>query len=280
VSEVSALPITVTKQPELELRESVDAAGKKQHAYYLRGEDGKQKRIPGVTTVCGVLDKPALKPWAAKMAAAYLLGERDPMNPDAWLNPPTWEAGKVYQADEIAYHCDRARQWHSDTARKAADLGTAAHDWMEGYIYGVEQPMPEHEKVKASVEKFLNWRAAHQVEWIEAEWSVTDGKVGGKIDVLARVDGVVRVLDLKTGNGIWPEQVIQVGKYHSMAAALCPGLDARPIILHASKDNGDFHAYELPVDPGFCAEFFARLYEDYRALQELNKATKAMVGMS
>ncbi len=31
--------------------------------------DGNDKRLPGVTTVLGVLDKPALVPWAARQAA-------------------------------------------------------------------------------------------------------------------------------------------------------------------------------------------------------------------
>jgi hypothetical protein len=261
--------VAVTKQPGLEYRDS-------NHSYWLDG-----KRILGVTTICGVLEKPALVPWVGKMAAEFLLGTRDPFHPDQWLNPPAWEAGQAYTTEQIAELATTAGRWHADTKRKAADFGTAAHDWIEAYIYGEKRPEPEAPEVKASCAAFVEWIARHHVEFVEVEWSVTDGKVGGKLDALALVDGVLRVLDHKTGKGIYMESVIQVGKYHRMASVLTSvPLVARPIILHEPKDGSGFAAYELPVSPELCGEMFEHLYAAYEIKKEMEKATKAMQPMN
>lgn len=261
--------VTVTKQPGLEYRDS-------NHSYWLDG-----KRLPGVTTICGVMEKPALISWAGKMATEFLLGARDVFHPDVWVNPPMWEAGRAYTEQEIAELAASAGSWHRATKEKAADFGTSAHDWIERDIYGVKQDLPEAPEVKASCVAWLEWKARHHVEIIEVEWSVTDGKVGGKLDALALVDGILRVLDHKTGKGIYLESVIQVGQYHQMAVPLTSQpIVGWPIVLHEPKDGRGFAAYELPVSPEMCGEMFDTLYRAYKLKGEMEKKVKGMQPMN
>ena len=257
----------VLTQPGFSFRES-------DHSYWLNG-----KRLPGVTTIDGVLDKPALIWWAGDMAREFLVGKRDVFNPDQWATPPAMEAGRAYSEQEITALAVAAGGWHRATKEKAADFGSAAHDWIEADIYGVKQEKPKAPEVLSAVTAFLEWKARHHVEFVEVEWAIHDpaGRVGGKLDALALVDGILRVLDHKTGKGIYMESVIQVGQYHMMAAPLIDQpLVGWPIILHEPKNGSGFAAYELPVSPEKCGEMFDHLYAAYRLKYEIEKATKAM----
>ena len=284
--------ITVQAQPGFECREWVDEeTGKNEHAYYL-----DKKRMPGVTTICDVLDKPQLNMWRPKMATQFLLGKRDESNPEQWDQPPMWEAGVAYTPEQITELATKAGKWWKEQTSTAADYGTAAHDWIEGDLYGVKQAVPEIPQVLSSVTAWLEWKAQHHFEAVEVEWAIcqrywkvdpftgektANGAVGAKLDVLALVDGILRVVDHKTGKGIWLSSILQVGKYHMMAEPLLSEpLAGRPIILHEPKDGRGFAAYELPVAPETCGQMFDTLYAAYKLKCEIEKKVKGMQPMS
>lgn len=253
--------ITLKKQEGFELRESKpDKNGKTSHSYWLNGE-----RIPGVTTIIdAVLDKPALKQWASDCAVDKLRG--------------IWKEGSNFTNAEIDFHLNEARMAFRNVVKKAADFGTQAHDWVEAYIYGEERPMPESPEVQSSIKAFMDWRTANHVEWLEVEVAVTDGKVGGKLDSIALVNGEARVIDLKTGKGIYESAIYQVGKYHCMAQSVTDSSLGRPLILHLPKDGQGFNAMDYPADPIFVAGKFDLLYDIYRANQVIKKALDGAKG--
>ena len=136
--------------------------------------------VPGVTTVLGLLDKPALKVWANKLGLQNI------------------ELGKY--VDNLA------------------DIGTLAHAMVTDKLEG--KPTPTDEYSKDQIDKaencalsFWQWAKEHPIEKVyfcERPLVSETMKYGGTLDILCRVGGQDTIIDLKTGSGIWPEAVMQV----------------------------------------------------------------------
>lgn len=70
-----------------------------------------------------------------------------------------YQAGRI--ADKEGKHIDEIKQLWADTAKKACDLGTSTHVWIENFYNGLQQPIPEDALVAERVIKFNK---------IHAEW--------------------------------------------------------------------------------------------------------------
>lgn len=144
----------------------------KQHTVY-KTADGK--RVPGVTTVLGVLEKPALKYWANRIGLAGI---------------------------EIRSYVD-----------EKADIGTCAHYMIECEIKGVEPDLSIYSPfVVAAAEnsyfKWLQWKEGKDIHFIASELVLISEvhRYGGTIDIYAEINGKRTLLDIKTsGSGIYPD---------------------------------------------------------------------------
>lgn len=152
---------------------------KKPHTVYklLNG-----KRVPGVTTYLGVLSKPALIPWANRIG---LMGI---------------EVGKF--VDNLA------------------DVGTLGHAMIMCHLTGEKLDTEGYteEQIALASNSFLAycyWEQQHTVEPILVETPLVSEqyRYGGTRDLLAKVDGVLTLVDFKTGSGVYPEHYIQVAAY-------------------------------------------------------------------
>lgn len=161
------------------------------HMYYI---EGKRKR--GVTTALGIKDKSqALMSWQREEVIKHLL--------------PKIENGKKITSKDIV----EALFASETTKDKAADLGDKIHAWIERYIShrlklkGFEDmpEMPEDSNVLTGVTSFLDWEAAHKVKFLWTEKIVYSKKYDyiGMADFGAKVDGLVCLCDIKTGNGMY-----------------------------------------------------------------------------
>lgn len=167
------------------------------HAYYLL-EDGKMKRLPGVTTIIGdVMAKPALVPWAVGVTIKYIREHLDmiALEPNQLLS--------------------LAREESKLQKDLAAEIGNAIHDWISKHIDGHEPEMPDDPKVLQGVNSFLDWVIDNKVKFIWSERVVYSKKFGyvGTADILAEVRGEIRLIDIKTGNAIYPEHKMQTAAY-------------------------------------------------------------------
>lgn len=136
-------------------------------------------RVPGVTTICGVLAKPALIEWANRIGLEGI----------------------------------EMRRYVDDKA----DIGTLAHDMVICSLMGEEADTSDYsanqiEQARQAFNSFSNWYKSHDVTLIDAEKELVseEFKFGGKFDCYAKIDGVLTLLDFKTGSGIYPEHLIQV----------------------------------------------------------------------
>jgi PD-(D/E)XK nuclease superfamily len=154
----------------------------KSHTVY---RNAKGERVPGVTTVLGMLNKPALIKWA-------------------------WDLGR--QGIDL----EAARE-------KAADIGTIAHGLCEAYLRGMELDRtnlaPDMlDRAETSFLKFLQWwdRQHLVVERTEQAMVSERLQVGGTLDILARSESDLVLVDLKSGNAIYDEALVQAAVYAAM----------------------------------------------------------------
>lgn len=167
------------------------------HQYWV---DGKRKT--GVTTYIGILDKSrALMSWKGQRVADFLLKKL--------------EAGDITQ--ELictASYIDEIEK------EEAGVVGSAIHEWCEFYIKSklglMEVPdMPERKEVQIGVNAFLDWEKEHKVKFVSSERVVYSKKHDfiGKMDIEAKVDGDLCLVDLKSSNGLYNVVRMQTAAY-------------------------------------------------------------------
>jgi hypothetical protein len=161
------------------------------HMYYV---DGKRKT--GVTTYCGIKDKsPGLVSWATEVYLNHLM--------ECLPNG-------IKEEDIIV-------GWtkHQEFKTKAAAVGDEVHHWVESYIKEEKPEMPEQREAQIGVTAFLDWEAANKVKFISSERVVYSKKHDyiGKMDIEAKVNGKLCLLDIKTSNGMYNDFYMQTAAY-------------------------------------------------------------------
>jgi hypothetical protein len=174
--------------------------------------------VPGVTTVLGVINKPALLGWA-------------------------WEEG-------------RAGRDYRKSRDKAADVGTLAHWMIECHLKGLTPVVDtfsaeDISKAENAVIKFMSWWDSQGLMLVASECQLVseDMHCGGTLDIVARRrDGALALVDIKTSKGIYDEMIYQVAAYAAMWNEQ-PGSEpiAACIIARFGKqlDEGDFEVREF-----------------------------------
>lgn len=166
------------------------------HRYKLDGA-----WVPGVTTILGVLNKPALPKWAAGSVAEYVADHRDAVEHLYGMG-----RGPMVQAlKEVPW------QKRDD----AASRGTTFHEFAERIVQGEEVDVPQ-EQVPL-VESALAFMDAWKVRPILTEATVgsREHRYAGKLDLIAEVGDTraLAILDWKSGKRIYPEAAYQLTAY-------------------------------------------------------------------
>lgn len=173
-------------------------------------------KVPSITTVIGLMNKPFLVPAAAKLNAEYALKNWDDLT--KMLEPDRLEAVKNHYR----------REWYGK-----ADIGTRVHDFAEAWARNQALP-PVTPDIEAQVAGFVQFLEDYKVRfvWMEATvWSETHG-YAGTLDFIAYLtfpDGAERLVigDYKTGKALYPELGMQ----------LAAGYKADYIITPAGKQH-------------------------------------------
>lgn len=208
------------------------------HLYLANG-----KRAHGVTSCLNVVAKPAILFWGVNMACESMARNIQP--------------GVAYDEIQIKTFLDEAKKAHTVKKEKAADKGTFTHSWVDEFIKDKAPAMPINEELRKSVEAFLSWRNAHDVEFLHSEVKVYSKKYNyaGTCDFIARVNGELIIGDLKTSSGIYNEMGYQVAAYQQARQEEYPEENYKSrIIVRAGKDGSleirkfddfekDFHAF-------------------------------------
>lgn len=207
----------------------------KKHKYYLDG-----KPMTGVTTVLGVINKPALVQWAANQAIDYVL---ENLSPTPGL-PKCWNVQDAILKE--------ARTAHTRKRDSAADAGTDVHAECERYI---KRCIAKSNGASVSlvidnpqVQAFATWAVDNDLVFLASEkrvYSVTHF-TAGTLDFACEIDGVKYVGDIKTTSGIYDRTPFAQTAAYQMMWAEIEGkkpeeIADRRIIVNLKKDK--------PFDP-------------------------------
>jgi hypothetical protein len=151
--------------------------------------------VPSVTTVLGVMDKPALPGWAAKCVAEYAADNL--------------EAITLLGRDErIALM--KGVPWRNRD--KAADRGTDAHTYAERRLtFGIKaNPTNASEECVDEIIALLDPTPLITEGTV---WNHTIGYAGTFDGVWRLRDGRLVLIDWKSGKGVYPEAGLQLNAY-------------------------------------------------------------------
>jgi hypothetical protein len=239
----------------------------KKHKYTILDNGVELKGLPSVTKVTGTVDKSGpLVNWAVK---STLEACRKRIIP-----------GASYTAEELEDAWEEARKRWRFIKTVAANIGTAAHSWLEKYFTGQNPPLPgKTELHRPCIDASLDWLAKHKVRFLDNERAVYSRKykVSGIMDGRAEVDDALTLIDWKTGNGIYGEMRLQTAAYAEFYEEETNlGFEKRAII-RLGKEDGRFHSMILDQKEAQKPDFkaFAGTLDLYNGLQVINKEIKA-----
>jgi hypothetical protein len=205
------------------------------HTVY-KTKDGK--RVPGVTTITGILDKPALVKWANNLGLQGI------------------DSRKYVDA--------------------LAGIGTLAHNMVECEFTGETVDTSEFSQAdisaaENSVLSFYAWQKQHEIETVGNELQLVSEVMGfgGTCDIYCILDGVPTLLDLKTGKGIWPEMKMQVSAYRYLLLEHGYKVEDVRILRIGRDENEGFEDHRVTnLDTYF--EIFKHCYQIYQLKKEVS----------
>ena len=196
-------------------------------------KDSGGKRLPSVTTVLGVLAKPALIKWAHGLGLKGIDME-----------------GYV---DELA------------------GIGTLAHRMILDHLRGENTDTSAYSPVQVDLAencfiKYLEWERQHSVEpvMVEAPLVSDEFGFGGTADFYGYIDGQLCLMDFKTGKGIYDDYWYQLGGYSLLLAE-------RPScyrILNIGRDESERFVEEQREDVDAGREVFLHALAIYKLIRK------------
>jgi hypothetical protein len=234
------------------------------HAYF-EVVDGELKRQDGVTTVCHIIDKSAaLVPWGCKMMYEKLM-----------RTIPTRviegvEMLEPLSLEEFDHFATDAKSAHKEKLEEAANVGSAAHNWLEDYIkirLGLKPAgtlnWPEDERAKSCVEAALDWMKRHNVRWVCTERKVYSRvfEYAGTLDGIAICDSCndplccptpfkdrKSLIDWKSSNYLYVEYLYQTAAYQQAYEEETEEKLEDRWIIRLGKEDGKFDPWHCEAD--------------------------------
>ncbi|MET9126912.1 hypothetical protein [Streptomyces sp. NPDC004528] len=223
--------------------------------FYIDPDDGAIK-VPGVTSVVGMLPKDFLTFWAAKEAAEAAVTNWDIIS-------------QLIKRDEQGA-IDYLKGAHRRKTRAASDLGSAAHDYFERLARGeTVHDRHVHIDVRQHVRWFREFLDEVQPEFLHLEETVWSDahQYAGSFDAIAKVDGEVVVLDWKTSKAVYDSVALQLSAYR-YADRIIKAADGENVpvpemaggaVLHVRPEGWQF----VPVECG------PAVFDAFKALRQV-----------
>lgn len=163
--------------------------------------------------------------------------------------------------------------------------GTMTHQWIEDHIHG--RPLTtfdfsdpdELARALRAFDGWQKWAAAVDLRMLETEVPLVSEelKLGGTPDGVGYVDGVLSIVDWKSGNAIYLETIVQIAAYREMLLER-HGVDKAPeqgVAVRLDKETGEPMATLLEpevLDMGW--RYFDHARDMYELAKDLNKIVR------
>lgn len=224
--------------------ERMAARKSRQHTQY-RLADGT--RVPGVTTITGVMDKPALVPWANRLGL---------------------------QGIQVREYVD-----------ELATVGTLAHYLIQCHLTNETPDTGDYSKnqidlAENGLVKWLYWQEATGYEPIVCEQALVSEthRYGGTVDsygILTKRGGVKALVDIKTAKAIYDDMFTQVAGGYALLLRE-HGYDvAQSMIVRVGRnaEEGEHPEEKVCTSPELHVERFLTCRRLYDVNQRIKKAT-------
>lgn len=202
------------------------------HHYTVNGQT-----VYGITTILSVINKPALIYWATGKASEKF---KELIKP-----------GVSYDEVQIMQIAEKIKNAHREHSDQAKLIGTMVHEHIEkivmAIIAGEKIPeRPQSEVMNKCIDAFAKWTKENKVEFLEHERKVYSKKYNyaGTLDLLAKVDGKLSLIDIKTSTGIYDEYFFQTAAYSQALLEEMGNKIERNYILRVDKLGKGFEVAE------------------------------------
>jgi len=201
-------------------------------------------KVPSVTSVVGMLPKPAIAFWRGKKVAECAVEDIGVVVDFVTRGNPTAAIDHLKKAP------DRS-------SGDAARIGTDVHDLCARLAMG-EELGNVHPELAGFIQQYERFISDFEPGFLEVEataWSETHG-YAGTLDWVGTIDGEVVICDIKTGaSGAWPEVALQLCAYANADHLIDAGGDRRPLpsieaaaVLSLRPDRYDLYPVRLGDD--------------------------------
>ncbi len=161
----------------------------KQDRFYWNGK----QHVPSGTTVIGLVDKPALRTWAAGCAVDYILDN------GVWQKNYILAGNPAVELTIDTEMTDKARTAFERESMQAADYGTYMHTVCRYSLENNTKLESPHEMTQKFMDGLWAWKEKHNVKVIAMEHEVVTDTYGGRLDLVCEMDGIITLIDFKTG---------------------------------------------------------------------------------
>lgn len=214
--------------------------------YHVDGAD-----YPSVTHILSCLSKPALINWAASEERKLVSAVAADLHQE-FAEIKMTDRGTYLTLLERRLGKEKA---HRRSLAKAGDIGAQTHhliEWqMRSRLKLPVGPAPETcDDAQWAVMAFEDWAKAVNLEPLAVERIVYSSSHGyaGTLDLLAKVKGVVTVVDFKSGRSIYPEAFLQSAAYQMAVGELGIDQPQQGLIVRLPKIQTDpqFEVAKVP----------------------------------
>lgn len=234
-----------------------------QHRYTLDG-----KWVPGVTTVLGVLDKPALVKWAAKQVATFVADNFTEL-------PNLTRLGKEGFIKHLAEEPTRKKE-------AAADRGHSLHAYAEDILNRVPIGLKPDDPLYLVIRHAVKWLDDWQIRplLVEAPVASRTHWYAGTADLIAEYrnpytgETGIGIFDWKSTKRIWPEAVMQLNAY---AFAEFTGLGGEESSLPEITSAYGIHISERPT-VAYPLRFGKEIHEEFVTIAQTYQIKRRMEG--
>lgn len=195
------------------------------------------KRVPGATTITGLLNKPYLIKWANNLGLEGI--------------------------DSSKY------------TDEAAAVGTLAHQMVQDHLQKHKTDLSLYSPLQVSLAEnsflsYLHWEEGHEIEPIICEVPLVSDEMeyGGTVDCYCKLDGVPTIVDFKTGKAIYDEYFVQVSAYRNLLVE--HGYPVEQIkILRIGRDETEGFEERTVTDDRDYFDIFINLLDIYYLKKKL-----------
>lgn len=243
-------------------------------------------KFPSVTHVLSCLGKPALINWAANQERTACIDAAADLYLDLAKTPTMARSTFIATLDGRI----GKQKAHRRELEKAGEIGTQVHGLIEwnlrkqlGQRVGPEPAVVDN--AQWAFMAFQDWATSVNLEPLYIEQTVYSRKHGfaGTMDLLARVNGTVTLVDFKTGKSIYAEAHLQNVAYQMALIEMGHSVPEAGAILRLPKVQTDpaFEVQDVPCMADLVPTFLAVLqvwkwwYQQEELYRQRSKAAKA-----